>query len=134
MKLNPENHDRSYLFGRLLAVFESLERSTYDRGEAREPNAIRLQSMYVNHPMRTWKTLNNLLRPYFQKLNPGSREYYLKLIPEITDAFREEDEKNMNMELKGTYLLGYYLQRAELSRKKEKEEKKEAQENEQSAE
>ena len=134
MKLNPENHDRSYLFGRLLAVFESLERSTYDRGEAREPNAIRLQSMYVNHPMRTWKTLNNLLRPYFQKLNPGSREYYQKLISEITDAFREEDEKNMNMELKETYLLGYYLQRAELSRKKEKEEKKEAQENEQSAE
>lgn len=134
MKLNPENHDRSYLFGRLLAVFESLERSTYDRGEAREPNAIRLQSMYVNHPMRTWKTLNNLLRPYFQKLNPGVREYYQRLISEITDAFREEDEKNMNMELKETYLLGYYLQRAELSRKKEKEEKKEAQENEQSAE
>lgn len=130
MKLNPENHDRSYLFGRLLAVLEYVERITYDRGEAREPNAIRLQSVYVNHPMRTWKTLNDLLRPYFQKLNPGTREYYQRLISEITDSFREEDEKDMNMELKETYLLGYYLQRAELSRKKEKEEKKEAQENE----
>ena len=130
MKLNPENHDRSYLFGRLLAVFENLERSTYDRGETREPNAIRLQSVYVNHPMRTWKTLNDLLRPYFQKLNPGIREYYQRLISEITDSFREEDEKNMNMELKETYLLGYYLQRMELTRKKEKEEKKEAQDNE----
>lgn len=130
MKLNPENHDRSYLFGRLLAVFESLERSTYDRGETREPNAIRLQSVYVNHPLKTWKTLNDLLRPYFQKLTPGLREYYQKLISEITDSFRDEDEKDMNMELKETYLLGYYLQRAELGRKKEKEEKKEVQDNE----
>ena len=47
MKLDLENHDRSYLFGRLLAVCESVERMTYDKGEARDPNAIRLQCDYV---------------------------------------------------------------------------------------
>lgn len=126
MKLDLENQDRSYLFGRLLAVCEQVERRSYDRGEAREPNAIRLQSAYVNHPMQTWKILDGLLNPYFQKLRPGSREYYRGLISSIVTSFKEEDNMVLNQELKETYLLGYYLQRAELNKKKEeKEEEKE---------
>lgn len=121
MKLNLENRDRSYLFGRLLAVFEKVERSTYEKGENREPNAIRLQSAYVNHPLKTWKTLEDALKPYFQKLKPGSREYYKKLISEITEQFCEEDSSLLNQELKETYLLGYYLQRAELNKKKDEQ-------------
>lgn len=119
MKLDLENQDRSYLFGRLLAVCESVERKTYDRGETRDPNAIRLQSAYVNHPMQTWKILEGLLNPYFQKLRPGSREYYRGLISEIVSAFKEEDAAMLNQGLKEDYLLGYYLQRAELNRKRE---------------
>lgn len=119
MKLDLKNYDRSYLFGRLLAVCESVERRTYDRGETRDPNAIRLQSAYVNHPMQTWKILEGLLNPYFQKLRPGSREYYRGLISEIVSAFREEDAAILNQGLKEDYLLGYYLQRAELNRRKE---------------
>lgn len=132
MKLNLENHDRSYLFGRLLAVCEKVERMTYDRAESRDPNAIRLQSVYVNHPMQTWKILDGLLNPYFQKLKPGAREYYRKMISEIVLAFRDEDAERMNQELKETYLLGYYLQRAELNQTKKDttEETKEVQENE----
>ena len=42
MTLDYENKDRSYLFGRLLAVIEKAERSTFSRDEDREPNAIRL--------------------------------------------------------------------------------------------
>ena len=128
MKLDLENHDRSYLFGRLLAVCEKVERITYDRGESREPNAIRLQSAFVNHPMQSWKILEGLLIPYFQKLRPGSREYYKGLISSIVTSFRDEDAVALNQELKETYLLGYYLQRAELNKKKE--EKEEEQENE----
>ena len=128
MKLDLENHDRSYLFGRLLAVCEKVERITYDRGESRETNAIRLQSAFVNRPMQTWKILEGLLNPYFQKLRPGSREYYRELISSIVASFRDEDDMALNQELKETYLLGYYLQRAELNKKKE--EKEEVQENE----
>lgn len=140
MRLDLENHDRSYLFGRLLAVCEKVERMTYDREESRDPNAIRFQSAYVNHPMQTWKILEGLLNPYFQKLKPGAREYYRNVISEIVLSFRDEDVKAMNQELKETYLLGYYLQRAELNRSKKgtkeetreeiKEETKEVQENE----
>lgn len=128
MKLDLKNHDRSYLFGRLLAVCEAVEKLTYDKDETRDSNAIRLQSAYVNHPMQTWKILEGLLNPYFQKLRPGSREYYRRLISEIVGSFRDEDAARMNQGLKEDYLLGYYLQRAELYKKKE--EKQEVQENE----
>ncbi len=119
MKLNTDNQDRSYLFGRLLAVYESAERLTYDKGEQREPNAVRLQAAYVNHPMQTLQTLQELMNPYFQKLYPGLREKYRDLIGEIIASFREEDEPLLNQGLQETYLLGYYLQRAELRKKKE---------------
>ncbi len=119
MKLDLENRDRSYLFGRLLAILEKVERITYDAGETRETNAIRLQSAYVNHPMQTWELLDDALRPYFQKLNPGSREYYKGMISGIIGQLEEEDESFLNQRLKETYLLGYYLQRAELNKKKE---------------
>ncbi len=127
MKLDIKNEDRSYLFGRLLAVLERVERITYERRENREPNAIRLQSVYKNHPMQTWMTLEEALRPYFQKLKPGSRDYYKNLISEIIKQFREEDQAVMNQGLKETYLLGYYLQRDELYAKN-KEQKEETEE------
>jgi CRISPR-associated protein Csd1 len=113
MKLNPDNRDRSYLFGRLLAVYEQIERSTYDRGEGREPNAIRLQSAFVNHPMQTRMILEDAVRPYLAKLSPGKRADYRKLISDITLGFLEEDQSRLNQRLGETYLLGYYLQRAE---------------------
>ena len=87
-----------------------------------DPNAIRLQSAFVNHPMQTWKILEGLLNPYFQKLRPGSREYYRELISQIVTSFREDDAAVLNQELKETYLLGYYLQRAELNKKREEKE------------
>ncbi len=119
MKLDSNNQNRSYLFGRLLAVLEKIERMTYERGETREPNAIRLQSAYVNHPMQTWKILEDAVKPYFQKLYPKKREDYRTLISEITGLFREEDSTVLNCRLEEGYLLGYYLQRAELNKKKE---------------
>lgn len=125
MKLDKKNQDRSYLFGRLLAVLEMAERSTYDYSENREPNAIRLQSAYVNHPMQTWKTLEEALKPYFQKLRPGYRKYYKDLIGEILLTMPETDEMKLNKALDSSYLLGYYLQREELYTKKEKREEEE---------
>ncbi len=117
MVLDAQNRDRSYLFGRLLAVAEKVERRTYERGESREPNAIRLQSVFVNHPLHTWNTIYLQLEPYFRKLNPGTREYYRNLIAEIFALFQEEDAPRMNQGLGETYLLGYFLQRKELNQK-----------------
>ncbi|MGM9681013.1 MAG: type I-C CRISPR-associated protein Cas8c/Csd1 [Eubacteriales bacterium] len=116
MELDPKNTNRSYLFGRLLAVAEKVERSTYSRDEtAREPNAIRLQSAFAAHPMRTWATIEKALVPYYAKMKPGSRKYYKDLTGEIVALFREDDFTKTSP-LDDTYLLGYYLQRRELYR------------------
>lgn len=125
MELNDNNSDRSYLFGRLLAVYEKVERSTYERGETRDPNAVRLQSVYVNHPMQTLKILEQMVEPYFRKLSPGLREYYKSMISKIIGTFKDEDAVKMNQGLEADYLLGYYLQRAELNKKKDGGEKNE---------
>lgn len=121
MELKKEKDDRSYLFGRLLAVAEKVERSTYSREEARETNAIRLWSAFQQHPEHTWRILREALIPYFDRLPQGSRNYYNDLIGDILSTFREQDEPVMNMGLADNYLFGYYLQRKELNTYKVKE-------------
>ncbi len=111
MSLDRNNTDRSYLFGRLLAVAEAVERSTYDDKETREPNAIRLQSVFVQRPLYTWSVLKDRLIPYYEKLPPRLREYYRKEIAEIADKLSPNDE-TLNRKLEETYVLGYYHQRA----------------------
>lgn len=114
MKLDTSETNRSYLFGRILAIAERIERSTYSKDEqGREPNAIRLWSAFVQHPMSTWMTLEGLLSPYFQKLKPSSRTYYRNLLAEVVSLFQEKDLPNRNRQLEDLYLIGYYLQRRE---------------------
>jgi CRISPR-associated protein Csd1 len=125
MNLDYESRDRSYLFGRLLAVAEKVERSTFSKEDEREPNAIRLQSAFVNHPMRTWYILETALVPYYQKLKPGSREYYKNIISDIVEKLMDTDKNILNKSLEETYLIGYYLQRAELNKSKKENNKNE---------
>lgn len=118
MELDTNCTDRSYLFGRLLAIAEKVERSTYDRGESREPAALRLQAAYAAHPMHTWAILEKTLNPYYAKLRPGSRMYYRDLVCEIICLLEEKPQVRLNMPLEDTYLLGYYLQRRALNARK----------------
>lgn len=113
LELDFSCHDRSYLFGRLLAVAEKVERDTYAKDEQREPNAIRMQTMFVRRPLYTWAKLEEKLLPYFKRLNPGKRIKYRALIDEIFASFSPEEQKN-DPPLKEFYLLGYHHQRAQL--------------------
>lgn len=63
MELDRNCDDRSYLFGRLLAVADKLERDTYDKGAERETNAMRFWNAFSVRPYRTWKTLRERLIP-----------------------------------------------------------------------
>ncbi len=116
--LDENNHDRSYLFGRLLAIAEHVERITYDAQEGREPNAIRMQALFSQRPNYAWRILEERLEPYYNHLKPGLRQYYRKMTQEITDWLRADDP-SLNKKLEDVYLLGYYHQRAALTRKKE---------------
>lgn len=122
MSLDNEKMDRSYLFGRLLAVMEKVERDTYNN-ETREPNAIRLESSYCAKPFFMMKVIYERLNPYFRQLKPGMRVYYKNIIQEIVNELSEQYSSEINKALEPTYLLGYYNQRAELY--KSKQDKKE---------
>ena len=124
MEFDPNKNDISFQFGRLLAVLEKVERDTYDSDETREPNAIRLQSIYCQRPLRTADTIEKqLAQAYFPRLaKPAFRAYYKNLIGEIMEKIYSYPKEEWNARLKETYLMGYYLQRKELYTKKEKSE------------
>lgn len=126
MTLDYDNTDRSYLFGRLLAVAEKMERSTYKNDEQREPNAIRLQCAFVNRPSSMWKILEEQLNPYIQRMTVGSRKFFKAIITDdIMAKFKDEDYSKMNNPLDEKYLIGYYLQLAELNKKHDDNNKEE---------
>lgn len=116
MELDKENRDRSYLYGRMLAVAESLERRTYERNEKRMTNAERYMQAFAQKPFRTWSIIWKNLQPYLQKLNPQSREYYKNLFGEITALF-DANDRVANTALDGKYIIGYDCQRTALRTK-----------------
>ncbi len=120
MALETDKKDRSYQYGRLLAVMEKIERDTYKSGEERETNAIRLQSVFVKRPAYAASLImNQLKQAYYPQHGPGTRNYYEKLIGEIMSVISDCGEEQYNKPLQETYLLGYYLQKNALYTKKE---------------
>ena len=118
MALEPEKKDRSYQFGRLLAVMEKVERDTYDN-DTREPNAIRMQSIFCQRPIYAAGNLEKQLeRAYFPRLKPGIRIWYKNLMGQIMDIISTFPQEDWNKPLEDSYLMGYYLQRSALYTKK----------------
>lgn len=114
--LEKENNDRDYLFGRLLAIADVLERRALSSEETRSSNAIRYMNSFSKHPARTWKTIQESLQPYQARL--GTKGLYLsKLIDEVASRISIDDFNNKP--LSGKYLLGFYSQRHDLYQKKE---------------
>lgn len=134
--LDKENTDRSYLYGRLLAIGEKVEKDTYekrhaeaeiqdiakeqdknetngDNGNKRLTNAERLWTVYTRRPATTWMLLEEKLMPYYAKLaktNKGS--YYRMLVSEIMNNL--EPMADNNKKLSENFVLGYYHQRKDL--------------------
>ena len=119
MALEPEKKDISYQYGRLLAVFEKIERDTYDSEERREPNAIRMQSVFTKRPLHTSRLiLEQLKKAYYPKISPSSRTFYDRLISQIFEQISDCPYAEREVTLKDSYLFGYYLQRSALYTKK----------------
>lgn len=116
--LDYNNTDRNYLFGRLLAVADVIERTALDPKEDRATNALRYMNAFQSNPLRTWNTIQNNLQPYLMKLR-GKAKFYNQIIDEISSKFEFEDFSNKP--LNGKYLLGFYSQRYEIYKKKSDE-------------
>ncbi|MBM7702895.1 type I-C CRISPR-associated protein Cas8c/Csd1 [Metabacillus iocasae] len=123
VSLDRNNHNRDYLFGRLLAIADVLERQALGKEETRATNAIRYMNSFSKHPARTWKTIQDALQPYQAKL--GAKSLYLSsLIDEVASQIQFDDFNNKS--LSGKYLLGFYSQRHDLYQKKVKDEETKA--------
>lgn len=126
LALEPERKDRSYQWGRLLAVMEKIERDTYDESEKRETNAVRMQSVFVQRPGYAAKLIMDQLKTaYYPRLPVGSRVYYDRLIGEIMEQLSLFDAADYNKPLTETYLPGYYLQKNAFYTRKSNEETEE---------
>ena len=112
------------VFGRLLAIADAVENSTYTSEDRRETNALRMQKAFALRPMATWRVLEEKLAPYYKQLKPGLRQYYRKLTQEIVDKLSFSDGV-LNQKLDDIFLLGYYHQRAYRTEKTDKPETEE---------
>ena len=121
MALDKNCVDRSYLFGRLLAIADAVENSVYTGEDRRETNALRMQKAFALRPLASWRLLEEKLEPYYKQLSPGLCQYYRKLTQEIVDKLFVSDGK-LNQKLDDIYLLGYYHQRAYRTEKRDDQE------------
>lgn len=114
MAIDYSNKDRSYLYGRLLAVADKAESDTYEKEEKgkRVTNARRYWSSFASHPYRTWGIIEEKLRPYLDKLEFFAVGYE-KIIQEIMSKMDYETYTNPKA-LEPVYLLGYHQQMSEL--------------------
>ena len=112
MSVQTENKDINYLYGRLLAVMEKIEKDAMSNDAKRGTNAIRLQSRFVKTPLKTTEVIMRQLRSaYFPRLKVWQQIFYEKLIDEIMDKIGNYSETEMNQPLKELYLIGYSQQR-----------------------
>ncbi len=120
MTLERERASRDYLFGRLLAVADCLEGFALSQTEKGRPtNAARMMQRFADHPCSTWRTIDLALTPYRARLGHKAAKYEKEIV-EIMDNFMADDFSK-DKALSGEFLLGYYTQRSELTKKFEKQ-------------
>lgn len=117
MTLEINNKSRDYLYGRLLAVAERIEKVALSiAGEKRMTSAERLMQRFADRPYSTWLTIELGLKPYMQRLKI-SREGFLinrkKDLDAIMSSFNTAEFMS-DKKLSGEFLLAYHCQRQEI--------------------
>ena len=113
MALDTNRKTRDYLYGRLLALADSLEQWALDKaGETRQTNAARLMQRFADHPCSTWRIIALKLKPYEARLGKYCRSRQ-NMITEVTAMFNP-DEFKIDTKLGGEFLLGYHCQKENL--------------------
>jgi len=110
MALDPDRKTRDYLYGRLLALADSLEEwALNEANEKRETNAARLMQRFAERPHSTWRTIELALTPYKARLGGKSKKRQ-QMIDEVIASF-DPDDFLYDKRLSGEFLLGYHCQR-----------------------
>lgn len=120
--LDKKEIDRSYLFGRLLAIYEKTEAFTYNKDDERITNAEKLWSSYLNKPATMSMRLSDLIKPYDFKLHANEKTREIRNIlkreaGDVIDLIGGNYKFNgveTNKPLNSGFLFGYQAQIKEL--------------------
>ena len=130
MSLDTENRSRDYIFGRLLAVAEHLERTALRiANETRATNAENYMQRFVIRPFHTWEQLETNLKPYKDRLRKdypvrisekfvltspigflNNRENEINQLICVLDDLKQEG-CDLDKPLEPEFLLGYHSQK-----------------------
>ena len=118
MALDESRRERGYLYGRLLAAADCLERfALFTAEKKRDTNAARLMQRFSERPCSTWKTIELSLIPYKARLG-GRAQKYQDVIDKTMCLFDPAEDFTSDKPLSGEFLLGYHCQRELLKPKK----------------
>ena len=111
LSIELDRTDRDYLYGRLLGAADKLEEyALYKKDNKRVVTAaIRHMQAFAQRPFRTWQTIHGCLNPYIQAVKGG---FAFNEIQAIADKFISVAEYETDKPLNGSYLIGYYHERA----------------------
>ena len=125
MTLETDIIDRSYLYGRLLAIAEKIESIAIglSKDKSRPTAAERYMQRFSQRPYSTWRIIEEQLSPYYSKIGKNYSYQWLNryksLIDDVCCKFSIEDFEKDN-KLEGKYLLGFHCQRLWLEKYKPK--------------
>lgn len=110
--VDKNNTNRSYLFGRLLALYEIAEARTFDRDTQRVTNAEKFWTSYTNNPESIMQTLEEKIKPYEKKLSLSNPGLAIKIKKEKREIMTLLDkytmEEDVNKRLTYQFIYGYY--------------------------
>lgn len=119
MALEEDRTTRDYLYGRLLAVADSIEGYALKQaGENRDTTAARLMQRFADRPFSTWRNIELALAPYKSRLRSSEKGMGFlwkreKLLDEIQCRFQFDDFTSDHA-LSAEFLLGFHCQRTAL--------------------
>ena len=126
MSLDESRTSRDYLYGRLLALADSIEGLALNVAKVqRDTTAARLMQRFADHPYSTWRTIELQLTPYIAQLR-SSRAAALQRRQSLIDAvyalFETSGGESAFLDIRplsGEFLLGFHSQREALKPRKD---------------
>jgi len=118
METKQNETNRSYLFGKMLAMADYAESLALKKMGANRPTtAMRYMDAFSRRPAKTWAIIEKRLIPYLNRLSPGQRIYFQRRLDEIIVKIDPEEFVSPK-KLDERYLIGFHSLRYELWRLK----------------
>ncbi len=110
LSIEHDRSDRDYLYGRLLGAADKLEEyALFKKEKDRVTAAIRHMQTFAQRPFSTWQTIHSCLNPYIKTVKGG---FAFQEIEQIKNKFLSVEDFRKDTPLDGSYLIGYYHERA----------------------